>query len=420
MGHSIRMGESSTNLRNAIPNRWQRSAQYLRRILAAYWPLLRSQFAQHDCLTAAAALTFTSLLALVPLMTVTYIGLSLVPQYGDLWVEVQNFIFRNFVPASSELVQQKLTEFAGRARGLTTAGGIGIVSVALLMLVSIEKRFNAIWQVATPRWGVQRVLVYWGVLSLGPALLLIAVWSSIYLIGLPFLSEIRVLDVYGAALSYLPALLMFIGFTALYVVIPNSPVPLLHGLSGGALTMIAFQLAFQGFTMASQYFIYDAIFGAFAALPVFLLWLYLVWVIVLSGAVFVRSLSLHGSLARVDEPLLIKAMRVLQTVAEGHSLGEPITESEVYSRVSMDADQRQRILRALRELRLIGVDARGQWMLGRDLQAVSLWQLYQLLPDDLTEAKLAAVIDFPRLIELLAAARRSHVEHLSASLEEVI
>ena len=233
MGHSIRMGESSTNSRNAIPNRWQRSAQYLRRILAAYWPLLRSQFAQHDCLTAAAALTFTSLLALVPLMTVTYIGLSLVPQYGDLWVEVQNFIFRNFVPASSELVQQKLTEFAGRARGLTTAGGIGIVSVALLMLVSIEKRFNAIWQVATPRWGVQRVLVYWGVLSLGPALLLMAVWSSIYLIGLPLLSEIRVLDVYGAALSYLPALLMFIGFTALYVVIPNSPVPLLHGLSGG-------------------------------------------------------------------------------------------------------------------------------------------------------------------------------------------
>ena len=89
--------------------------------------------------------------------------------------------------------------------------------------------------------------------------------SSIYLIGLPLLSEIRVLDVYGAALSYLPALLMFIGFTALYVVIPNSPVPLLHGLSGGALTMIVFQLAFQGFTMASQYFIYDAIFGAFAA-----------------------------------------------------------------------------------------------------------------------------------------------------------
>ncbi|HAH80997.1 MAG TPA: hypothetical protein DCL88_07185 [Gammaproteobacteria bacterium] len=144
------------------------------------------------------------------------------------------------------------------------------------------------------------------------------------------------------------------------------------------------------------------------------------WVIVLSGAVFVRSLSLHGSVARLDEPLLIKAMRVLQAVAEGHGLGEPITESEVSSRVSMDAHQRQRIFQALGELRLIGIDVRGQWILGRDLQAVSLWQLYQLLPDELTEAKLAEVMGFPRLIELLAAVRHSNVEHLSVSLEEVI
>jgi membrane protein len=226
------MGESSTNSLTAVRKRLRRSAQYLRRILPAYWPLLRAQFAQHDCLTAAAALTFTSLLAIVPLMTVTYIGLSLVPQYGDLWIQVQDFIFRNFVPASSELVQQKLTEFAGRARGLTTAGGIGLLLVTLLMLVSIEKRFNAIWQVSTPSSGLQRVLVYWGLLSLAPALLLIAVWSSVYLLGLPLLNEIRVLDFYATALSYLPALLMVVGFTALYVVVPNSSVPFPHGLSG--------------------------------------------------------------------------------------------------------------------------------------------------------------------------------------------
>ena len=414
------MGESSTNWLTAVRNRLLRSAQYLRRILPAYWPLLRAQFAQHDCLTAAAALTFTSLLAIVPLMTVTYIGLSLVPQYGDLWIQVQDFIFRNFVPASSELVQQKLTEFAGRARGLTTAGGMGLLLVALLMLVSIEKRFNAIWQVSTPRWGLQRVLVYWGVISLGPALLLIAVWSSVYLLGLPLLNEIRVLDFYGTALSYLPALLMVVGFTALYVVVPNSSVPLPHGLSGGVLTMVVFQLAFQGFTMASQYFIYDVIFGAFAALPIFLLWLYLVWVIVLGGAVFVRSLSLHGAVVRADEPLLIKAMRVLQMVGEAHRLGRPINESKVFSWINSDVYQRQRIFRALGELRLIGIGMHGEWILGRDLQAVSVWQLYQLLPDDLTEAKLAAVKEFPRLIEMLSVARRSNAEQLSASLKEVV
>ena len=85
----------------------------------------------------------------------------------------------------------------------------------------------------------------------------------------------------------------------------------------------------------------------------------LVWVIVLSGAVVVRSLSLHGSVARLDEPLLIKAKRVLQAVAEGHGLGESVTESEVSSRVSMDAHQRQRTFQALGELQLIGIDKRG-------------------------------------------------------------
>ena len=91
-------------------------------------------------------------------------------------------------------MQQKLNEFADRARGLTTAGAASLLLVALLMLVSIEQRFNSIWQVVTPKWGLQRVLVYWGVLSLGPAFLLVGVWSSAYLIGLPLISEIDVLN----------------------------------------------------------------------------------------------------------------------------------------------------------------------------------------------------------------------------------
>lgn len=353
-------------------------------------------------------------------MTVTYIGLSLVPQYAELGATVQDFVFRNFVPASSELVQQKLNEFADRARSLTTVGGAGLLLVALLMLVSIEQRFNTIWQVATPRWGLQRVLVYWGVLSLGPAFLLVGVWSSAYLIGLPLISEIDVLDLRSTALSYLPTLLMLAGFTALYVVVPNSPVPLRHGLLGAVLTTLVFQLAFKGFTVASQYFVYDAVYGAFAALPAFLLWLYLVWVIVLSGAVFVRSLSLRTSATPMDEPLLIRAVRVLRVIAQAHKLGRAISESELANQVSMNAEQHQRIFAALDELKLIGVNAQRQWVLGRDLQAVNLWQLYQLLPDDLTTEHLHAVTDFSRLTELLGAVGRYNLQQLSVSLAEVV
>lgn len=414
------MQEPNSNLSTQRRVRLQQRAQTKWSEVLAYFNILRAQFAQHDCLTAAAALTYTSLLALVPLMTVTYIGLSLVPQYADLWAAVQDFVFRNFVPASSELVQQKLNEFADRARGLTTAGGAGLLLVALLMLVSIEKRFNTIWQVATPRWGLQRALVYWGVLSLGPAFLLVGVWSSAYLIGLPLISEIDVLDLRSTALSYLPSLLMLAGFTALYVVVPNSPVRLRHGLLGAALTTLVFQLAFKAFAAASQYFIYDAVYGAFAALPVFLLWLYLVWIIVLSGAVFVRSLSLPSSAVPVDEPLLIRAARVLRVIAQAHRLGKAVSESELGDQVSLNAQQHQRVFAALGELKLIGVNAQRQWTLGRDLQAVNLWQLYQLLPEELNEAALNEIDDFPRLTQLLSDVGRYNLQQLSASLEEVL
>lgn len=420
MAHSIKMQDPNTNLVPRIQTWLRLNARSVWPATLGYIKLLRAQFAQHDCLTAAGALTYTSLLALVPLMTVTYIGLSLVPQYAELGATVQDFVFRNFVPASSELVQQKLNEFADRARSLTTVGGAGLLLVALLMLVSIEQRFNTIWQVATPRWGLQRVLVYWGVLSLGPAFLLVGVWSSAYLIGLPLISEIDVLDLRSTALSYLPTFLMLAGFTALYVVVPNSPVPLRHGLLGAALTTLVFQLAFKGFAVASQYFVYDAVYGAFAALPAFLLWLYLVWVIVLSGAVFVRSLSLRTSATPMDEPLLIRAVRVLRVIAQAHKLGRAISESELANQVSMNAEQYQRIFAALDELKLIGVNAQRQWVLGRDLQAVNLWQLYQLLPDDLTTEHLHAVTDFSRLTELLGAVGRYNLQQLSVSLAEVV
>ncbi|MGB0998320.1 MAG: YhjD/YihY/BrkB family envelope integrity protein [Pseudomonadales bacterium] len=114
------MQDPNTNLVPRIQTWLRLNARSVWPATLGYIKLLRAQFAQHDCLTAAGALTYTSLLALVPLMTVTYIGLSLVPQYAELGATVQDFVFRNFVPASSELVQQKLNEFADRARSLTT------------------------------------------------------------------------------------------------------------------------------------------------------------------------------------------------------------------------------------------------------------------------------------------------------------
>ena len=123
--------------------------------------LLGQQLIRYDCLTSAAALTYTTLFAVVPLMTVTLLFFSLLPEFAVLGQDFQNFLFQNFLPAGSTLVQEKLLEFADRATGLTAAGIIGLLVTSLLMLVAVEKQFNNIWQVEAPKWSLHRVLVYW-------------------------------------------------------------------------------------------------------------------------------------------------------------------------------------------------------------------------------------------------------------------
>jgi len=153
--------------------------------------LLGQQLLRYDCLTSAAALTYTTLFAVVPLMTVTLLFFSLLPEFAELGQDFQNFLFQNFLPAGSTLVQEKLLEFADRATGLTAAGVIGLLVTALMMLVAVEKQFNIIWQVEAPKWSLHRVLVYWGILSLGPVAIVSGMLVSAYVLSIPLISDLE-------------------------------------------------------------------------------------------------------------------------------------------------------------------------------------------------------------------------------------
>jgi membrane protein len=247
------------------------------------------RFAAHDCLTIAGSLTFTAMLALVPLMTIVYLGLAFLPEFAVLAEQVERFVFQNFVPSSSAAVQDKLNEFAGRAGDLTTLGLIGLAITALGLLLSIERHFNALWCVAMPRLTLRRLVSLVGLMAIGPSLVLAALWISTYLLSLPLLAALDVIGVVPILLSELPLLCLFLVFTILFKVVPNAPVVAKHALLGGFLSAMVFKLAFELFAWLSGYLVYDAIYGVLAALPIFLLWLYLVWVIVLMGALLVCS-----------------------------------------------------------------------------------------------------------------------------------
>ena len=251
------------------------------------WVIRR--FAAHDCLTIAGSLTFTAMLALVPLMTIVYLGLAFLPEFQVLADQVERFVFQNFVPSSSAAVQDKLNEFAGRAGDLTTLGLIGLTITALGLVLSIERHFNTLWHVAMPRLSLRRLVSLVGLLTVGPSLVLAALWISTYVLSLPLLATLDVIGVAPMLLSELPLLCLFLVFSILFKIVPNAPVVTKHALLGGFLSAMVFKLAFEVFAWFSGYLVYDAIYGVLAALPIFLLWLYVVWVIVLIGALFVCS-----------------------------------------------------------------------------------------------------------------------------------
>lgn len=389
--------------------------------LVARWHALQMwrQFFEHDCMSAAGALTYTTLFAVVPLVTVTYIIFSLIPEYDDLGEQVQQFIFTNFVPGSSDVVQEKLTEFAESARDLTAVGLFILFGTAFMLLVTIEKSFNTIWHVPEPRRGMQRFLLYWGVLSLGPISIVAGIISSVYLMSLPLVSDLDAFGLRETLLGFFPVLVSVGGFTLIYFAVPNCHVPFRHALIGGVVTTLVFQAALNLFAVMSRGFSYDAIYGTFAALPVFLLWLYFVWVIVLCGAIFVRSLSLSRQDDEAREPLMIKATRILRMLHDAHMDGSTITDRDITQQIVLDQEEHDKIFRVLQDLKVLGQADDERWILGRNLKAITLWDLYQQLPEGLELEVLRRIDDLPQVVEPLIAITQFGSNEMSVSLDVV-
>ncbi|MFT7651131.1 MAG: membrane protein [Limisphaerales bacterium] len=399
-------------LADRLPELWRSVRWYLQQM----W----SQFLAHDCLNAAGALTYTTLFAVVPMMAVAYTFFSLIPEYAQVGIQVENFIFSNFVPGSSDVVQSKLAEFAQHARSLTSIGFLILFVTAFMTLITIEKSFNTIWHVAEPRRGLQRFLLYWGVLSLGPACLIVGILTSIYLVSLPLVSEIDAYGIGGVLLSYLPLLLNLAGFTVLYYAVPNCHVPFKHALIGGLVTMMVFQGAFTLFAQGSKGFSYQAIYGAFAAVPLFLFWLWLVWVIILCGAIFVRCLSLPRDDEADAEPLVIKTARVLKIFHAAHLRGETVSDKEINAVVTLNRAEHNKMFEVFQEFKLLNQTEDEHWILGRNLKAVTLWDLYQRLPDGLSLERLKTINDFPQVVEPLISITQFGSNEMSVTMDSVL
>lgn len=342
--------------------------------LRHFWVFVFRHFRADRCTNTAGMLTYTTLLSMVPLMAVAFGSLAAFPVFESVSVEVQDFIFDNFVPAAGEAVQAHMQTFMSKASGLTLTGIVFLILGAVLLMGSIDGALNRIWRVYRRRSLLQAFLVYWAILTLGPMLVGASLALTSYLVSIPLLSEASgVVDLKVRLLSLVPFLATALAFTLIYTIVPNRHVPFRAALLGGAIAAVVFELAKRAFAWYITNFpTYEAIYGALAAIPIFLVWVYLSWVIVLFGAEITYAVMSFG-LQRAPEgsakARFIAMYRILGHLNEQHcGDGKPLHERELQKREpGVGPSDLSAALDTLDNADFIQAAKSGGWMLSRSL-----------------------------------------------------
>lgn len=247
---------------------------------------------QRNLTQVASSLTFTTILAIVPLLAVVLALFTAFPLFNDFKDALQNFLTSNLMPAIvSDNIMEYLNEFAAKASSLTAIGSLFLIVTSIMLISTIDETFNAIWLVSEKRPLGQRILVYWAIISLGPIVVGASLWASSILTqeSLGYIGNLSTLASF--ALSYIPFVLTAVAFSALFVYVPNRKVLWRDAFVGGVATTFTLELLQQGFAFyLAKFPTYTLIYGAFAILPIFLMWIYLSWVVVLLGASLVAIL----------------------------------------------------------------------------------------------------------------------------------
>lgn len=342
--------------------------------------LLLGEFLDHQGPQNAAALTFATLLSLVPLMAVSLAVFYAFPVADRVQETIQDFLFQNFVPTSGEVLQEHLQSFSDKASKLSGTGFAFLILVALMMMANIDRALNTIWEVQRKRRPLNQFLIYWSVLTLGPVLIGASVVVTSYLISLPLLSDAAASGFGRRLLGLTPVVASTLAFSLLYAVVPNVRVRFGHALAGGVVAALLFEAAKRGFGFYITTFpTYEAIYGAMATIPIFLVWVHLSWMVVLLGAEVAHCLRIfHWHQVNPDREALglVDALRLLLLLDEAAGHGEALNADQLTeSQPGWREDHVELMLGRMLELRWVHQTREGRWSLARRLTDLSVYEV---------------------------------------------
>lgn len=383
------------------------------------------RFIEDRCTQAAGALAYTTLFATVPLMAAGLGIMAAFPGFADWREKVSSFVFVNFVPAAGSAIQDYITQFADNASQTTAIGVIVLLFSAISLMRSIEDAFNRIWRVTVKRSTGARLLVFWAALTLGP-LLLVAVVATTSYIALSFSSADGGFSLGTRLLSAVPFVIVLGGLLTSYLMIPNRTVRLRDALIGAVIAAVLFDLAKRGFALyVGNFASYQRIYGALSVIPIFIMWIYLSWVIVLLGASITASLNAFDyrpaelRLPRGQE--FAGLLPVMRDFIDAQRDGRELRTAELmYNHPYLSDALAQRYLSGLVAADIIHRTDSGGWVLVRDVAITTLADIYESgayrIPADCIEVPRAVRDDSLHLLQAL----RDKIRHgLDVPLAEV-
>lgn len=349
-------------------------------ILSRFFYIVYHRFVDDGCAYRAAALTYTTLLSLVPLMTVSFAIFSAFPVFSQISSQIQDFIFSHFVAASGQVVQEYLTRFVSQTKNLSALGSAFLVITAILMMFNMEQAFNAIWKVSSRRKGIATFLLYWAILTLSPILIGLSIIVSSYLTQVSIISSTAH---HIGLIAALPFLLNLVFFTLIYWVVPNCYVPIKNAFIGALAATILFTVAKLGFAYYVTHFpTYILLYGALATIPLFLIWVYLLWMIILFGVIISHILTSgyhFRSVKKMDG--FTHVFLWTGYFWEALLAGEDLSLQQLIDKDSCNyaVDPVQQI-QIMQQSKLISETKPGRFILSKELSALTLEEFASFLP----------------------------------------
>ena len=386
------------------------------------------RFKTDASLQAASSLTYTTLLSLVPLLAIAFAIFAAFPAFEGARAQLETTVFENLVPGVGGEIRTHLTGFLESAGQLGTVGVVGLGLSALLLLSTIEVTFNRIWRVKRPRPLIVRFLLYWGVLTLGPLLIGagITLTTDFFSVARQGLSDVGLdagtfsMKAGGFGDQLWSILLQTILFTVLFMVVPNRRVDWRDALLGGVVSGAGFQFLKIGFAWyLANVFTYQAIYGAMAAFPIFLIWLYLSWCVVLLGATFAASApewkarAMGGVIGGGSGQTLAVAIRILVMLKDVSRAGDELARERVAK--EFGADTIETILGPMIDNGFVRATDTGGLVLARDLEVATVFDLHDCLgltavPGPARQAGVRSGGLIEAVVQTLAAAERTALD----------